>query len=86
MLFRSKLDCSSEDLIQLITADGNNQLLVISFKDIASILESCFTQLSVPMGDTLLGGSGGMMGGMMMGPMRGTTPPSTMMSGSFAPQ
>ena len=61
----NKLDCGSEDLLQLISADGNNQLLVISFKDIGSLLENCFAQMSLQPTTNEP---------MML--VRGTTPPS----------
>ncbi len=70
----NKLDCSSEDLVQLISADGNNQLLLISYRDIGNILEGIFSQMSPTMSGAVdQQQQQQQQGGGMI---RGTTPPS----------
>eukprot|EP00796_Vickermania_ingenoplastis_P013346 gene13346-9178_t len=51
----NKLDCGSQEMIQLISAD-QQEVVVISYADLRSILEACFErlqQLSRPAGDEL---------------------------------
>ncbi len=74
----NKLDCSSEDLVQLISADGNNQLLVLSYRDIGQLLESCFASLN-PSSSVLEQQQQQLQLQQQQQPLmmaRGTTPPS----------
>ncbi|ORC88426.1 Pab1p-dependent poly(A) ribonuclease subunit [Trypanosoma theileri] len=43
----NKLDCGSEELVQLISNEDGNTILVISYRDLRSSLESAFEQLQL---------------------------------------
>ncbi|RNF05633.1 PAB-dependent poly(A)-specific ribonuclease subunit 3 [Trypanosoma rangeli] len=47
----NKLDCGSEELVQLIGNDDGNTILVISYRDLRASLESAFEQLQLSAND-----------------------------------
>nr|CCC95918.1 unnamed protein product [Trypanosoma congolense IL3000] len=47
----NKLDCGSEELVQLIGNDESNTILVISYHDLRTTLETTFEQLQLSAGD-----------------------------------
>ncbi|KAH8618219.1 hypothetical protein ERJ75_000298600 [Trypanosoma vivax] len=47
----NKLDCGSEELVQLIGNDDNSTILVISYHDLRTILENAFEQLQLSVND-----------------------------------
>ena len=41
----NKLDCGSDELVHLISTDGNSTILVISYKDLKGVLDNAFDNL-----------------------------------------